>query len=107
MPEISLKLACPKCGLSVKASLGDNCSEFILFVCPKCQSNVVYYDHKIDVISNKLLSKLIRNKRLKMCGVLKANTSLRNNQPINFDDIVNLRIVLETSLGVDDFLSKI
>lgn len=107
MHKVSIKLDCPKCGFLVNASLENSCHGFLLFVCPKCQSNVVYYNNKIDIISDRMLSKLIKEKKLKMCGELGANPGIRDGQPINFDDIVNLRIALETSLDVSDFLGKI
>jgi hypothetical protein len=105
--KVSIKLGCPKCGFPVNASIEEYCHEFLLFVCPKCQSNVVFYDNKLDIISNKMLSKLIRKDKLKQCGILNVNVSLKTEEPISLDDVVNLKIALQTSKGVDDFLQKI
>lgn len=107
MHKISVKLDCPKCGFPVNASLEEDCRGFLLFVCPKCQSNVVYYNNKVDTISDFMVSKLIKNKKLKMCGILGAQSGSRLGKLVDYDDIINLRIILETSLDVSDFLEKI
>jgi hypothetical protein len=106
MPKVSIKLGCPKCGFPVEASIED-CHEFLLFVCPQCQSNVVYYNNKLDIISNKMLSKLIRKNKLKQCGILNVDATEKLEEPINADDIINLKIALQTSKDVKDFLQKI
>ena len=107
MPKVSIKLGCPKCGFPVKASIEEYCHEFLLFVCPKCQSNVVYYNNKLDIISNRMVAKLLKRDKLKQCGILNVNAMEKFDEPINSDDVVNLKIALQTSKDVDDFLRKI
>ena len=105
--KVSLKLGCPKCGLPVNASIKEYCHEFLLFICPKCHSNVVFYDNKLDIISDQMVSKLIKNDKLKQCGVLSVKALSRPDDPISSDDIINLRIALHISKDVKDFLKKI
>jgi hypothetical protein len=108
MQKVIIKLGCPKCGFPANASIEDECQEFLLFICPKCHSNVVYYDHKLDIISDHFLAKLVWKKKLKTCGVLKVlpNYSRDKEQPINEDDIINLRIALQTSDSIESFLAN-
>jgi endogenous inhibitor of DNA gyrase (YacG/DUF329 family) len=106
MPKISVKLSCPKCGFPVSAAIENRHHEFLLFICPKCQSNVVYYDNKLDIISDNMVKKLVKDHKLQMCGMLQIDAK-KSDCPITFDDIINLKITLETSNGVDDFLKKI
>jgi predicted RNA-binding Zn-ribbon protein involved in translation (DUF1610 family) len=109
MPKLTVKLGCPRCGFPANASLeNDDCQEFLLFICPKCHSNVVYYDQKLDVISDRLLAKLVHRKKLKTCGVLKATPNFQRDasQPISEDDIINLRIALGTSDSIESFISN-
>jgi endogenous inhibitor of DNA gyrase (YacG/DUF329 family) len=106
MSKILVKLACPKCGSPVSAAVENGHHEFLLFICPKCQSNVVYYGNKLDIISNKMVKKLVKEHRLQMCGMLQVNTP-ELDHTITFDDVINIKIALETSNSVDDFLKKI
>jgi len=108
MPEVSLKFDCPNCGCSVKAFIEDEESRlFLFFVCPECKKNVVYYDNKLDIISDKMVMKLFRNDKLKICGELKSSQIKFSDHVINEDDIANLKIMLGTSKDIDDFLEKI
>lgn len=105
--KVSIKMGCPKCGFPVQASIEECTHEFLLFVCPKCQSNVVCYDNKLDIISNRMVNKLLKSNKLKQCGILSVKSLEKPEHPISSDDIINLRIALQTSKDVKDFLKKI
>lgn len=129
MDKLSVKLQCPKCGLPGEAVLEEAGYKCILYVCPKCQSNVVCYQNRIDIITDKLLNKLLRSKKLQFCGnvsfagenkdrgamskpkvrvrkwIRKKKTPLRG--PITRDDVLNLKILLETEKDFDNILSKL
>ena len=105
--KVLVKLGCPKCGFSIRASVDRGSHKFLLFICPKCHSNVVWYANKLDIISNKMFNKLLKNNKLKQCGVLSAKPLEKPKEPIDSEDIINLRIALQTSEDVKDFLKKI
>ena len=105
--EQLVKLACPKCKLPIEAKIKKSHHEFLIYICPKCQSNVVYYNDKVDIISDKLLRKLLRQKRLTSCGQIEIGSAIQPQRVISLNDVTDLKIALETSKNVDDFLSKI
>ena len=105
--EQSVKLECPKCKLPIEAKIKKSHHEFLIYICPKCQSNVVHYSDKIDIISDKLLRKLLKQKRLTSCGQIEIGSASQAQRVISLDDVTDLKIVLETSKNVDEFLSKI
>jgi len=108
MNKLSIKLCCPKCGFPVNASIEENNPECLLFICPKCQSNVVYYNNKLDIISDNMMRKLFKKNKLKMCGMMEIEPSPGpKDTPITSDDIINLRILLETTDSVEDFIEKL
>jgi predicted RNA-binding Zn-ribbon protein involved in translation (DUF1610 family) len=107
MPKISVKLACPKCGFPVSAAIENSHHKFLLFVCPKCQSNVVHYNNKLDIISNKMVKYLVEKNKLQMCGMLQIDMVPKPNHSITSDDVINIKIALGTTETVDDFLKKI
>lgn len=102
--KIDVKLKCPHCNFPIKARVRKNFKGFLLYVCPRCNSNVVYYDNRIDIISNRLLKKILRQKRLISCGILHPYNKAPS-ESISSDDILNLRILLETTGDVEEFLS--
>lgn len=88
-------VCCPRCSLSAEAVLEQDYYKFIIYKCPRCGSNVVMYEDKIQVISNRLIKKLIKAGKLRFCG----NISFKmppHKPPITDDDILNLKILLET-----------
>jgi len=110
MHKVSIKMDCPKCGFPASVSIKDDGREILLFVCPHCHSNVVYYNNKLDIISDHLLNKLIRKRKLKTCGMLEIkhpDDKKVEYQSISSDDIVDLKIALETSDSVESFIKKI
>jgi hypothetical protein len=117
-----IKLCCPTCGLYINTTtvLNDANREFFMYVCPKCESNVVYYQNRIDVISDKLVASLFDNKLVtprgpknkskpeKQAKVVKKTKKIKKtDHHISDDDVLNLRIDLELSESVDDFLKNI
>lgn len=106
MHKVIIDLECPKCRYSAKTSVEESYDGFLLFVCPKCNSNVVYYDNKMDIISDQLVHKLVRTRRLKTCGIIMGTPVVKRklDQPVSSDDILNLKIALETSKDVSDFI---
>jgi endogenous inhibitor of DNA gyrase (YacG/DUF329 family) len=98
--EQVLKLECPKCRLPARAVIESPYYRFIVYTCPKCYSNVVYYKNKIDVIPDRLFKKLLKKRKLAFCGDVVFNSSTKKNlgQEITQDDILNLKILLETEM---------
>ena len=110
MHRIIVKIGCPHCGFPAVASLEYNCQEFLLYKCPNCHSNVVYYNNKLDTISDQMLQKLIDKDKLKTCGLLDVaspNIPPVKDQPISTDDLIDLNIALESTTSVDDFIKKL
>ena len=110
MGEILLE--CPKCKLPSRAILNKKFNKFIIYTCPSCKSNVVYYGNKVDIISDKLLNKLIKGRRLKFNGAVhfmgkEYTMGLKKRNRITEDDILNLRILLETEEDTNRIISKL
>ena len=119
MSEIKIDISCPSCGLSVDVVVDENYDSFLLYVCPGCMKNVAFYDNKINIISDKLFEKTVRSGRVKACGDLsfgnkkkskkaesKKKDFVREDRPLNSDDILNLKIALETSKELSEFFEK-
>jgi ribosomal protein S27E len=109
VPKLTLKISCPGCKNIIQASV-TNHSNFLIFICPKCHKNVACYDNKIDIISDKLVRKLISKKHLQYCGVIEVNNptpQLCPDKGLTVDFFTDLKILLETSQDVNDFISKI
>lgn len=103
--KTEIELVCPNCDIHMKVFVEQK-FRGLLMICPHCFSNVVFYNQKLGVISDKLLSKLIKNDKLKACGIM--NISRENiREAITQDDVIDLKIDLETSKSVDAFLKKI
>lgn len=109
MENVSIKIKCPRCHLAAEAVLEHTFHKFLIYTCPQCRSNVVYYRNKIDVISDRLLRKLLKRGKLRHCGnVSFVEKSLRKRRlrgdieeeaprnSITPDDVLNLKILLET-----------
>lgn len=111
MPKLTLKISCPECHEVIQASVQDNCRDFLIFVCPKCHKNVVCYDNKVDTISDRLVKKLISKKHLQYCGVVEtaspAVMERGSGEGLTRNSLIDLKILLETSRDVNEFLSRI
>lgn len=114
MMKKTLNLECPKCRLSAQASLDSPYHRFIVYTCPQCHSNVVYYKNKVDILPDRLFKKLLKKQKLEFCGQIdfippkkrqRRKVSVRG--PITQDDVLNLKILLETEKDTADFISKL
>jgi len=97
-----LRIQCPKCAFSVETEIKDEPKFFRLFICPNCRINVVYYDNKIDIISDRLLNKLIKAKKVKPRG----RFNIPKKGALNKEAIANLRATLQSTKSVEEFLRK-
>lgn len=104
---------CPKCHHGARAEL-DNEYKFLIYKCPQCNSNVVYYNNRLDVISDKMIERLKKKNKIRYCrNVLssmspKKKTELKIlDEPITPDKITDLKILLETESDFDRLLSKL
>lgn len=108
MSGISIRLQCPKCRLDASAML-DSKRKFIIYTCPRCKSNVIHYKQKTEIISDRLFHKLLRKGRLVFCGDVRFPVKPENIEGtlISSDDLINLKILLETEKDSATFLSRI
>jgi hypothetical protein len=103
-----VKINCPECNLPINAQVQGEYGKFLLYVCPRCKSNVIFYDNKVDVVSDNILKKLIRKKKLRYCGIVDSiPMETGRGKGLSKESVTDLKILLETSQDVDDFLSKI
>lgn len=107
MSEI-LQLECPKCHFSGQAEIARP-HRYVIYVCPVCKSNVVNYNNKTGVLSDKYIRSLIKHKKLKVCGnvVFPDDAAKEDPASISNEKILDLKILLETEKSIDDLLSKI
>jgi hypothetical protein len=110
--EKILVLACPKCHLRAEAVLDEAYHKFIVYTCPKCQSNVVFFKHKIDIIPDHLFKKLIKKRKLTFCGNVsflcsEGQPDRQIRGPITKEDIIDLKILLETEKDSSGIISKL
>lgn len=109
MADVITTFECPKCNCAVKVEIKSK-FKFLLYRCPKCQSNVVFYDNKVDIISDKIISKLASKKKLRLFGFkapIKRIKKEARKYPLDKDAVTNLKILLETEKDFDTFLSKL
>jgi len=113
MPDLRVKVKCPKCSFIIKARL-ESFRDFIIYQCPGCKSNVAVMDNKVMVISKDLFKKLVNRGIFETCGNLKPMNTPKTKEKfqdtvhsISKDDILNLRILLETETDFDKILSKL
>lgn len=101
MIDKKVKLNCPNCDFLLETTIDEDPKFFLLFTCPDCRKNVAYYNKKMDIISDRLLRELVRKNRIVRQGPEQDETV------INKEYLTDLKIALETSKSVDDFLLKI
>jgi endogenous inhibitor of DNA gyrase (YacG/DUF329 family) len=118
MDDIKIKIDCPKCQHPVEATL-KKVFKLIMYTCPKCQSNVVFYDNKVDIISDAMVYKLRNNKKLQFFAMTNKKSAPKSpktpkvpavkkfRRSLSEDDIMDLKILLETEKDSGSFLSKI
>ena len=112
MSGLYIKAVCPKCGYRIGARINST-KKFILYSCPGCDRNVVIYENKIDVISQKLVKEMIKKGYLESCGIigLSAQKKIREKKGrlknITKEDIIDLKILLETRDDVDSVIRNL
>ena len=107
-----LDLRCPRCNLLAKAVLDGSSHRFIVYTCPKCRSNVVYFKNRIDIIPDHLFRKLLRRRKLIFCGDVSFTPATGKPDqhvkgPITQEDITDLKILLETEKDSSGFISRL
>jgi DNA-directed RNA polymerase subunit RPC12/RpoP len=107
MAEKYIQMKCPHCSFQVKAELKLPFKKFLLYVCPGCKRNVVFYNGKMGIISSTLVKSLIKRKILQVCGDALFTSYDLKNQKISEDDIINLKILLETEQDFDKIIAKL
>ena len=107
MAKITISLCCPKCQYPAKAEI-KKFFKFVIYKCPKCHSNVVYYDNKTDIISDKMMKLLGKRKKLKDFGrATFPKINKKDGSKITKENVVDFKILLETEKDFDAFLSKL
>ena len=87
-----IDLCCPTCHFPIKARLKNAKNKFLLYICPRCLSNVIHYDKKTDTISDKMVSFLKSKKKISICG-----TSEPSKIGISKKDVFDLKTFLEST----------
>jgi len=112
MAKISVLLYCPKCKFPAKAE-SKKILKYFMYRCPKCESNVVFYNNKTDILSDQMVEYLKNNKKFKFCGNAsfpkKIVKTLEDSSGggITRDQLLDLKILLNTSTDFDDFLANL
>lgn len=107
-----LKLECPRCHSPARAKVNKKVYKFLIYKCPICNSNVVYYENNVDVLSDKFMDSLMKDKHLTFCGdalfpkITPSNNNLKDEE-ITPDRIVDFRILLNTEKDFNKFIKKI
>lgn len=108
-----LKLKCPNCKSPARAEVKKKSYKFLIYVCPNCNSNVVYYNNKIDVLSDKFVEMLTKKSKLQFSGRAifpkKPRKLLKKTGRVEItkDNVTDLKILLHTEKSFESFLSKI
>jgi len=106
----TLTLKCPKCSFPIQAKIEERQHKFLLYVCPKCNSNVVYYKNKVDIISDDMVRYLQFRKNIIICGnsyFIDPRPKPTREAVINQDDLLNLSILLNTENDVEKIISQL
>jgi len=104
---IKKNIECPNCSLEARIEIKKYC-KYIIYVCPKCKCNIVYYGYeKVNIISDKMVEKLKKQNRLEVCGDALFPIIKKEKGKITKDQIIDLKITLETEQDVEEFLKKI
>ena len=98
---------CPRCGFNARAKLTFDKAAFFLYRCPSCNSNVVMYDNKVDILSDGLVNLLMGQKKMRFCGTVEQHKELGHGSAITADDLINLKILLNTETDVNKIIAKL
>lgn len=99
---------CPKCKIKTTIELKKALYKFIILRCVSCNSNIVYYGNKMSIISDDMVKNLRKEKKLRVCGntFVSVKKPVRK-EPITKEDLLDLKILLETEKDFNKFLSKL
>jgi predicted RNA-binding Zn-ribbon protein involved in translation (DUF1610 family) len=99
---------CPKCGFIARADIRKK-YKFVIYVCPDCKSNVVHYENKLSIISDRVVNSISQGKRFKRCGEINLQKAVKipTQQGLTKDSLIDLKILLETSKDIDTFIKSI
>ncbi len=106
------KLECPRCHSPARAKVNKKVYKFLIYRCPFCDSNVVYYEDTVDILSDEFMKTLMKDKHLTFCGdavfpkVSPSNESIIKEE-ITLDRIRDFVITLNTEKDFQTFLKKI
>lgn len=106
------KLKCPKCNSPAHAKMDKKVYKFLIYRCPVCESNVVYYDNRVDILSDEFMKTLIKDENITYCGdalfpkISPSNEKIIDKE-ITKDRISDFLILLNTERNFDKFLLKI
>jgi transposase-like protein len=107
---VVIELICPKCKSFSKAVIEEEYRKFLIYTCPRCNSNVVYYNNKVEIISDVLLKNLMKQKKLSYCGdivFMPLENELKKGTIIDDDKIADLKILLATESNIDKIISSL
>lgn len=111
-----LKLRCPKCKCPARAEVKKRVYKFLIYICPHCDSNVVYYNNKTDVLSDKFVESMTKRNILQFSGraffpklkkSFKKSSKKSAGKEITEDVIMDLKILLNEEIDFDTFISKL
>jgi hypothetical protein len=103
MSKLAFRIQCPKCKAPAKAIVGSDSRKLLIYTCKGCHSHVVHYKDRTETISGKLFRKLASKGRLVLCG----SVFFSPKTPITYDDVIDLKILLETEKDSASVLAKI
>ena len=108
MNSINVDYRCPRCGFVAKAET-DRKYKIVLYVCPQCNSNVAHYENKSSIISDRVVRAVVGHKKFKRCGELsyKKKEKVQKPRGLTKDALLDLKILLETSIDVNSFIKNI
>jgi predicted RNA-binding Zn-ribbon protein involved in translation (DUF1610 family) len=110
MNNIITKFQCPKCGFVAHAEIKRK-YKFVIYACPKCNSNIAQYDNKINVISDRMVKAVANNRKFKCCGKLRLEKNekprIKTSSGLTNDAITDLKILLNTTKDIDTFIKSI
>jgi len=106
------KIECPKCHSPAHARVDKKTYEFLIYKCPICDSNVAYYENKVDILSDEFMQSLLKDQNFKYYGdalVYRVAPSKNNieEKEITPDRINDFLILLNTEKDYKNFLDKI
>jgi hypothetical protein len=101
-------VCCPKCGFTVRAKMtAGRKFRFLIFKCPSCNCNVVRYANKVDTLSDELVNTLCKKHGCRTCGNIINHLTENREAPITSDDLLNLKILLNTEQDSNRIIQKL